>query len=56
MQTTDSLAREYRRLALSDLDALARAKAKDYPKLVKRMPMGRYFNDDMLSVIGFELG
>ena len=56
MQTTDSVAREYHRLALSDLDALAQARAKDYPKMVHRMSMGKYFNDDMLSVIGFELG
>lgn len=56
MQTTDSLAKEYHRLALSDLDALAEAKAKDYPKMVHRMSMGKYFGDDMLSVIGYELG
>ncbi|MBR5653579.1 MAG: carboxypeptidase-like regulatory domain-containing protein [Prevotella sp.] len=56
MQTTDSIAREYQRLALSDLDALAQARAKDYPKMVHRMSMGQYFNDDMLSVIGYELG
>jgi hypothetical protein len=56
MQTTDSLAKEYHRLALSDIDALAKAKAKDYPKLVRRMSMGKFFGDDMLSVIGYELG
>ncbi len=46
---------QYRRLALSDLDALANARATDYPHAVSRQPAGAYFNDDMLSVVGYEL-
>ena len=46
---------DYRALALSDLNALARANVNDYPTLISRQPMGRYFNDDMLSVVGYEL-
>ena len=56
LQTTDSLSHIYHDLALSDLDLLAQARAKDHSTLVKRMPMGKYFHDDMLSVIGYELG
>ena len=50
----DSL--NYRRLALSDMDALACASAADYRDVVRPTRYGRYFHDDMLSVIGMELG
>lgn len=46
---------DYRALALSDLDALAKARVKDYPDQMRRLPMGRYFNDDILSAMGYEL-
>lgn len=46
---------DYRAWALSDLDALAQARVKDYAGHISRQPMGRYFNDDMLSVVGYEL-
>lgn len=54
--TSDSISAHYRKLALSDIEALASAKAKHYKSVVKILPMGKYFADDMLSVIGFELG
>ena len=46
---------QYRRLALSDLDALAAARVKDYPDATQPLPTGKYFNDDMLSVVGYDL-
>lgn len=46
---------DYRALALSDLDALAKARVTDYPDMTRRLPMGRYFNDDILSAMGYEL-
>lgn len=56
LQTSDSLSRYYHDLALRDMDALAKAHAKDYPKMVRRMPLGKYFHDDLLSIVGYELG
>ncbi|MBR5687631.1 MAG: carboxypeptidase-like regulatory domain-containing protein [Prevotella sp.] len=46
---------DYRALVLSDMDALAQARVQDYPTMTRRQPMGRYFNDDMLSAMGYEL-
>jgi len=53
LQPDDSV--PYRSLAMSHADLLAQAKATKFKVLVERLPMGRYFGDDLLSVLGYEL-
>ena len=53
LQPDDSV--PYRSLAMSHADLLAQAKATKFKGLVERLPMGRYFGDDLLSVVGYEL-
>ena len=53
LQPDDSV--PYRSLAMSHADLLAQAKATKFKDVVQRLPMGRYFGDDLLSVVGYEL-
>lgn len=53
LQPDDSV--PYRSLAMSHADLLAQAKATKFKGVVQRLPMGRYFGDDLLSVVGYEL-
>ena len=52
----DSLALHYRQAAMSQPDRLAQAKAGGYSPFVVNGTDSRYFNDDMLSVVGYETG
>lgn len=53
LQPDDSVS--YRSLAMSHADLLAQAKVTKFKGVVERLPMGRYFGDDLLSVVGYEL-
>ncbi|SFG51696.1 MG2 domain-containing protein [Prevotella sp. KH2C16] len=46
----------YNRLALANMPLLASAKAADFAPAVELGPDGRYFGNDLLSVIGYYLG
>jgi hypothetical protein len=50
----DELARQYREKAMSHPKELAAVKASDYEPLLLKGKDSRYYNDDLLSVIGYE--
>lgn len=47
---------EYTKMAMAHVDVLAKARTKDYEPIVNIRSGGKYFNNDMLSVVGFEVG
>ena len=46
----------YRQRALAHPEALAKARCTDYEPFISKGTVAKYFNFDLLSVIGFELG